>query len=410
MLFFYDFSLFLYRTGIHIAALWNTKAKLWVRGRQDFPVFSSHTRKIWMHCASLGEFEQGRPVLQALKQQYPDHEIILSFYSPSGYEVRKNEPLAHQVIYLPADTRKNAERLIREMRPELVVWVKYEYWYHYLHTLKKNNIPVALIAAIFRPSQPFFGKTGNFWKRILRCFSLIAVQDETSVNLLHNIQISENVMVCGDTRFDRVVELLHNAKEIPVAAEFSKNHFTVVAGSTWTEDENTLAVFAAKHPKLKLIIAPHEINQTHLQQLKKIFPDSLLFSKTSQHELELAKVLIIDNIGMLSSLYRYGNLCYVGGGFNTSGIHNILEAAVYGKAIVIGPNYEKFAEARALISSGGLLSGKDTAAVVGCLQTFLKDEESRKKAETNNAAYTKEQAGATKKIMDQLERNLLLTR
>ena len=263
--FLYDFFILLYGFSIRVAAALNPKAKKWIEGRKRFPEFTPEKKRIWFHCASLGEFEQGRPVLELLKNKFPHYEIVLSFFSPSGYEIRKNYPLADHVIYLPLDTPKNAQKLIETINPALVIWVKYEYWFHYLTKLKSKNIPVILVSGIFRKSQPFFKSYGRFWKKILKCFNIIYVQDEASIKLLYDIGIT-NTAISGDTRFDRVSTIATENKDLPEIAAFTKNKFTVVAGSTWEDDDNLLAPFIQNN---KSAIIEEQLDFVHIKMYPK---------------------------------------------------------------------------------------------------------------------------------------------
>jgi len=396
--------------SIRIAALWNAKARQWVDGRKIFPDFSPAQKRIWVHCASLGEFEQGRPIIEAIRRDYPDYEIILSFFSPSGYAIRKNYSGVHRVIYLPADTKKNAAKLIANMKPNLVIWVKYEYWYHYLTGLKQEKIPVLLVSAIFRKSQPFFTSKQLFWKKILDSFAHIFVQQSTSKQLLSTIGIEQQVTVAGDTRFDRVVAVALESTPIEIIEHFIGNKTTFVAGSTWKADEQLLASYFKKHPQQKLIIAPHEIHASHIRALLQLFPNAVLYSQLVEQKAGYdAPVLIIDNIGLLSKLYQYGHLTYVGGGFNSSGIHNILESAVYGKVVIFGPNYEKFAEAKALVEAGAAFSVSDAKTFEKTASDLLENDGLLGSKNNTARTFVQENAGATKKIMDYIYANRLLT-
>ena len=408
--FFYDFFIFLYTFFIKLASFWNEKARLWINGRKEFPTFSSSQKKIWMHCASLGEFEQGRPVLESFRKQFPQHQIVLSFFSPSGFEIRKNYAGADYVIYLPSDTKKNAERLIKAINPELVIWVKYEYWFHFLSSLKKNKIPTLLISGIFRPNQPFFKWYGNFWREMLNCFTHIFVQNQESVQLLQSIH-KTNLSVSGDTRFDRVADIAKNQNKVNGIADFIDHHFSIIAGSTWPEDERLLADFISTNNQIKFIIAPHEINASKLLKLKEQLNTAVFYSewiKISAKKTD-SNVLIIDNVGMLSKLYHYGNLAYVGGGFNKSGIHNLLEAAVYGKPVIIGPNYKKFQEAIDLIKIGGAFSIKNSLELNNQLELFYNKEELIIHAGKLSKDYVALRKGASNLIMNYVTENRLLT-
>ncbi len=409
--FFYDIFINFYFFSLNTASLFNAKAKKWVKGRRIFPILNKNQKKIWMHCASLGEFEQGRPILEKLKQTYPDYPIVLSFFSPSGFEIRKNYPGADYVFYLPIDTKKNAAKFIQEVNPALVVWVKYEYWFHYLNELKKQSIPVLLVSAIFRQSQPFFKSNNKFWKKILDCFDHIFVQDEASEKLLKGIGIIQNITVSGDTRFDRVLEIAAKKSGIHEIEKFIEQQQVLIAGSTWLQDEKLLAKYMMQHPTKKLIVAPHEIDAAHLKSIKQLFSNSILFSEWVglNDKPKNIQVLIIDNVGMLAQLYQYATICYIGGGFNKSGIHNILEAAVYGKAIIFGPHYQKFSEAVELIKNGGAFSIQNENELRKILDTLLNDSTFLNNAEDLAKQFVIEKSGATKMIIDYVEGNRLLT-
>jgi 3-deoxy-D-manno-octulosonic-acid transferase len=411
-LFLYNTFLAVYNAGIRLAALWNPKAKLWVRGRQAkaWQNEPAGTKTIWMHCASLGEFEQGRPVLEALKATYPAYRIVLSFFSPSGYEVKKDYAGADAVYYLPMDGKNNAAKFIDAVNPALVVWVKYEYWYYYLTGLQKRNIPVLLVSGIFRPGQPFFTWYGRVWKEMLHCFTLLFVQNEASKNLLGTIGISDKVMVTGDTRFDRVLQLAAQGEEIPAIAAFCSGSRVIVAGSTWEEDEDELVHYVRAHPEVKFIIAPHEINTANLQDVKNEFKGAIFYSELGTMEMPHGThVLIIDNIGMLSRLYRYADIAYIGGGFGGDGVHNVLEAAVYAKPVVFGPEYEKYIEAEGLVDCGGAFSIEHALELEKLVNHLLADDAALAAAGKSAGDFVQEHAGAAKSIISYIQEKRLLT-
>ncbi|MFT3981617.1 MAG: glycosyltransferase N-terminal domain-containing protein [Ferruginibacter sp.] len=414
-LFLYNIFLALYSAGIRVAALWNPKARLWVKGRRLQTVSTPPAGRpvVWMHCASLGEFEQGRPLLEAVKKNYPQVYIILSFFSPSGYEIRKNYAGADQVLYLPMDNPIRSRQFIDTIQPSLVLWVKYEYWYHYLSALKRKNIPVLLVSGIFRQDQPFFQWYGGFWKNILGSFEHLFVQTEASRQLLQNAGIMQNITVSGDTRFDRVSDIAAQWQPLSEAvAKFCEGHQVIVAGSTWEEDEEVLIHYARIHPHIRFIFAPHEVSRERIRDLKEEFPDGILFSELNNRQLSTvihSNVLIIDNIGMLSRLYHYAGIAYIGGGFNQSGIHNILEAAVYGKPVVFGPVYEKFAEARQLVELDGAFSIENALELEALLDRLFAEESFLRKAGEISGSYVQQQCGATQTIMDYIQRKRLLT-
>lgn len=359
MAFLYNIAIFFYSVFIRIFSVFNEKAKLFVAGRKNWKKTlreqtDQNAKYVWFHCASLGEFEQGRPVIEELKKQFPEYKIALTFFSPSGYEIRKNYDLADIVVYLPLDTKSNAAAFLNILQPEKAFFIKYEFWYHYITELKKRQIPHYAISAIFRENQQFFKNTpwGLWYRKILFQFDHLFVQNETSAQLLKNIGLL-NITVSGDTRFDRVAAIASAAKEISIVEKFKGNSLLVVAGSTWKPDEELLVEFINHNSHVKFIIAPHEVSVTNMNRIQQLLKrPAILFSNTKNAEPDTFQVLIIDSIGLLSSLYRYGNIAYIGGGFGV-GIHNILEAATFGMPIVFGPNYKKFKEAVELISEGG---------------------------------------------------------
>ena len=407
---FYNLFLFLFSIIIRIISPWNEKARLWIKGRKYFPSVSFQEKTIWMHCASLGEFEQGRPLLEEIKKQYPSYPIALSFFSPSGYEVMKDYSGADLVFYLPIDSITNAKKLIDNLNPGLVLWVKYEYWYYYLAELKRRNVPVLLVSGIFRRTQPFFKWYGDIWKKMLGCFDQLFLQDEDSIALLNTIHINRNIIRTGDTRFDRVITIAEKKEPVEYINHFIGNHPVLVAGSTWEEDEIELLHFVKANPQIKFIIAPHEILEGNLVDVKKEFKNSIFYSSLTD-EMKLQdeiNVLIIDNIGMLSKLYQYADVTYVGGGFGNEGVHNVLEAAVYGKPVVIGPVYEKYTEARGLVESGGAISVNGPLELESTLNLLFNNKEVLNKISVAAKEFVYKNKGATKKIIDHIQRNRLL--
>jgi 3-deoxy-D-manno-octulosonic-acid transferase len=357
MQFLYNLGIRLYTITIHLAALLNPKARQWVKGRKNIfkTIKASLTGKekvAWFHASSLGEFEQGRPVIEAFRKKYPAYTIVLTFFSPSGYEIRKNYQGADFIFYLPADTPANAKRFCELVNPRVAFFIKYEFWYNYLSELHQRQIPVYIFSAIFRPQQLFFKSYGSWYRKVLTYFTRIFVQDVHSQALLTRIGI-ENVEVGGDTRFDRVYDLVSQAKELPLIEKFVDGSKVIVAGSTWHKDEDLLVAYmneASRHTKL--IIAPHEVHKANIDRLEQLCDGmAIKYSEAENADLAKAKILIIDSIGLLSSLYRYGQIGYIGGGFG-KGIHNTLEAATYGVPVVFGPKYSKFLEARQLIDLG----------------------------------------------------------
>lgn len=415
MILFYHIFRLVYFGGIKLAANWSPKAKLWVDGRkgwqdklqQQFQP-KSNDKVLWMHCASLGEFEQGRPILEKVKSQNPKVKIVLTFFSPSGYEIRKDYNGADLVMYLPEDSKENANAFLNIIQPSLAIFVKYEFWHFYLVELKNRKIETILISGIFRNTQPFFQWWGGFYKNMLLNFSHLFVQNQSSADLLASINIKKNVTVCGDTRFDRVLEMVKNWQPVSAIEPFlQSNKKILVAGSTWKEDEELIVQWYHQNKnEWQLIIAPHEIDEAHIAQLQQLFSKAVLFSelKTMNSDIRIIDCIIINTIGHLSKLYKYGAVCYVGGGFTKDGIHNTLEAAVYSKPVVTGPNIRKYHEAVELMQTGGLFVVSDGMQ----LQQLIKNinlSETGKKAGT----FVQHHAGATQAIMNYIQEKRLLT-
>jgi 3-deoxy-D-manno-octulosonic-acid transferase len=418
--FFYNIFLWLYAAAIRVSSLWNIKARKWVGGRKNiferiqsqiYGEAASTTGLIWIHCSSLGEFEQGRPVIEKIRAQGTGHKILVSFFSPSGYEVKKNYGGADYIFYLPMDSRKNAQKFLDLVNPSLVIFIKYDYWYYYLNEIKKRKINCLLISAVFREDQSFFKWYGALQRKMLRCFTQIFVQNEQSAKLLETINI-KNVMIGGDTRFDSVIETAEKFEPIPLVEKFIGNNKCIVAGSTWEEDEKFLqTVFAELNDfNLKLIIAPHEIHFSHLDELEKLFPRSTRFSGlTGNPDVTTQNILVIDNIGMLSLLYKYAYITYVGGGFTRDGVHNVLEAAVYGKPVLFGKNYKKYKEAIDLIEWEGAKAFSDAEELYQVFITLLNDNDDYRQKCQASKNYVWENKGATEKILSYIEENRLLT-
>ena len=413
-IFLYNIFLLLYKTAIRVTSLWNKKAKLWLGGRKNIfdrlsaELRTNNSKIVWFHCSSLGEFEQGRPVIENLRKQIPNSKFLLTFFSPSGYEIRKDYKGVDWVYYLPFDSKKNAKTFFEIVNPSLVVFVKYDYWYYYLNECKKRKAPLLLISGIFRKDQPFFKWYGGLHRNMLSCFTHFFVQDKESLQLLQSININ-NITVAGDTRFDRVSEIAKNFTPIKELEIFCSNSPVLVAGSTWPEDEKLIKDVAANFPDLKVIIAPHEIHREHIDQLRSIFRDAVLYSQLRSQNSQTSKHLIIDNIGMLSRLYNYATITYIGGGFN-KGIHNTLEAAVYGKPVLFGPNYKKFKEAIGLIETGGGISIGSSAELSAILQNLISNKAELEQRGKNSFEFVKTNQGARKKIVAYIEANLLLTK
>jgi 3-deoxy-D-manno-octulosonic-acid transferase len=367
-----------------------------------------------MHCASLGEFEQGRPLLEAIKKANPATLICVSFFSPSGYEVQKNYVGADNVYYLPIDSKKNAATFLDIVEPDIVLWVKYEYWHYYLQAVKERAIPLLMVSGLFRQQQSFFAWYGTFWRNMLPSFTHFFVQNQESVNLLHSISAQLPVSISGDTRFDRVIEIAQQVKHLLPIQQFCGDSKVIVAGSTWDDDEAELVHFVKANAAIKFIIAPHEIGQANLKEVKATFAGAIFYSEwllmdEASKKAHVGNVLIIDNIGMLSSLYYYADITYVGGGFNAGGIHNVLEAGVYGKPVIIGPVYSKFAEAVDLVDAGAVFSIENAVELESVLNKLLQDETALKKAGAIAKDYAYSKAGATQTILQYVYEKRLLT-
>jgi len=399
MLLFYNLGVRLYFILIFFASFFNKKAKLWINGRKnsDYKQFS---KSAWFHFASLGEYEQGLPVLIAYREKYHHTKIIITFFSPSGFEIRKNTSHADAVYYLPLDTKSNARKFIDAIDPAIAVFTKYEYWYHFFNELHEREIPLYLISGIFRSNQVFFKWYGSLHRKMLNCVSRFFVQDKNSNHLLQGIGISY-VSVSGDTRFDRVWANAQNPKSFPAIAEFTQGKKTFIAGSTWPEDEMLLAKMTAGHPDWKFIFAPHEIKEEKINKLTELLPanSSVKYSQlTTDYS---SQTLIIDNIGMLSSLYQYSHIAYIGGGFGV-GIHNTLEAAAFGLPVIFGPNYNKFKEAKDLIALQVGFSIKDERELKKAFDFLTEDKSRYQSIGKKIVEYVKEHTGATEMIMGYL--------
>jgi len=401
----YNPAIIIFGFAIRLASLFNPKAKLWLAGRQGlFNKLSieikSNSKLAWFHCASLGEFEQGRPVIELFKKKHPDYKILLTFFSPSGYENKKNYPIADYIYYLPLDTLQNAIKFIDIVKPDIVYFVKYEYWFNYLSILKKKNIPVYLISAIFRDNQLFFRRYGKMYQQVLHLFKHIFVQNESSKELLKSIGIT-NTTISGDTRFDRVAEIAKQTKGNAIAEQFSNNSFIIVAGSTWQPDEELLLKYINETKfKIKLILAPHEVHPHNIDRINKLFGDRLIrYSQVNNKISEEIDVLLIDNIGLLSSLYKHATVTYVGGAFKT-GLHNILEPAAFGKPILFGPIYDKFREAKDLIKVQAGYSISNFAELKSVLDILLSNKDDLETSSIQSADYITSNCGATALILD----------
>jgi 3-deoxy-D-manno-octulosonic-acid transferase len=411
---FYHVFLLLYKTGIWLVSPWNRKAKLWLEGRRGLfermrAALAGETGSgpvVWMHCSSLGEFEQGRPVLEELRREVPNCRIVLSFFSPSGYTTKKDYSGADHVFYLPLDSPANARQFIDLVRPTLVLWVKYDYWYYFLAELKKRNIPTLLVSGVFRPDQPFFRWYGRLHRYMLECFTHLFVQTEASRELLRKLRLVDQVSVSGDTRFDRVIAIAEAGEPLPLISAFCGRRPVIVAGSTWEEDEEEMDHYANTHPELRFIVAPHEIGEDRISEVEGLFRHSIRFSvweKGGQPPVPGSwpepNVLIIDNIGMLSRLYRYATITYVGGGFGDDGVHNVLEAAVYGKPVVFGPVIEKYIEAVELTERGGGVIIDSALEAEKVFDRLLANPEECREIGEASLAYVHSKKGATGRIV-----------
>jgi len=446
-IYFYIFFSWLYKTGIHILSPWNHKAKLWLEGRKNILDriqalgLHNHAPVIWMHCASIGEFEQGRPVLEKIRAQSTGPKILITFFSPTGYEMNKNYEGADYTFYLPPDSKTNANLFISAITPKLVLWVKHEYWFFYLTELKRQNIPTILISANFRPDQPFFRWYGSLYRSMLLCFTHIFVQTEESKELVHALVDPKRVSVGGDTRFDRVMEISEQLKSMPIIEQFCGLHPVIVAGSTREEDEEELSHYANAHPEIRFVIAPCSVDEETLMDTEKLFRKSVRYSNLIQQsdtqsytersnthfgssstidpaarpakpgisQTLAPNVLLVDIMGILSALYRYGHITYVGGGFGDGGVHNVLEAAVYGRPVIMGPVIDKYVEAMELVEIGGAIvinSALEAEAAFNRLFENSEEYQERCKA-SKNYVYSKK--GATDRIMLFIQEKRLLT-
>lgn len=409
----YSFLIVCYGLLIRLTAIFDKKAALWVKGRSRYWVlldkifstapFNQPGRKLaWFHCASLGEFEQGRPIIEAFRQQHPDYLILLTFFSPSGYEVRKAYTGVDHILYLPLDTPSNVHRFVDTVKPDIVFYIKYEFWFNFLNYLQIKGIPTILVSAVFRPDQHFFKGYGEWPRKILQGFTKIFVQSDNSKELLEFIGI-ENVEVSGDTRFDRVTAIAAHPGEIAIARAFSLNHKVLVAGSTWPADEDLIfKLIYQNNNKLRFIVAPHEIGNDHLNSfMQRAGKKAVRFSETTLEEVKEAEILLIDSIGMLSQLYQYGTLAYIGGGFG-AGIHNILEAAAYGLPVFFGPNNHKFSEAKELISLGGAFEVTKPDELIKKVNILLNDKTELTAAHTASKNYVMNGCGATGIVLNRV--------
>ena len=412
----YNLFLWTYGLVINLVAPWNSKARRWLDGRKDIlakirQAFKEETAPIvWMHCASLGEFEQGRPVMEILRQNHPQCKFLLTFYSPSGYEIRKNYKGADYIFYLPMDSRIRSKQFIEIVKPVFVLWIKYDYWYYYLKNLKDRNVPLVLVSGLFRKDHVFFRWYGGLQRQMLQCFSHFFVQTEGSVDRLEKLGIVSNVTVSGDTRFDRVIEIAEQFERLPLIEDFCGEYPVIVAGSTWLEDEEEIDHFANSNPDVRFIIAPHEIDEDRLKEIEGLFESTVRYSQldTIDHKYS-PNVLIVDNIGLLSRLYHYATIAYVGGGFGDDGVHNVLEAAVYGKPVIFGPVYDRYIEAVELVGSGGGFSIENALEAEELFSRLLNNSQEYAQACEASKEYVYSERGATEKILQVIQEKRLLT-
>jgi 3-deoxy-D-manno-octulosonic-acid transferase len=404
----YNFAMYIYVALMRFAALFNPKARKMVEGhRQIWGLLRKkivvNEKYVWLHAASLGEFEQGRPLMEAIRRNYPQYCIVLTFFSPSGYEVRKNYPGADIICYLPFDLRSNVHKFLTIVRPKMAVFIKYEFWLNYLTQLHKHNIPTYIVSSIFRSEQIFFRWYGGIFRKALSCFDRIFVQDISSKKLLASIGV-RNTVVTGDTRFDRVLDIREQAKDLPLVGQFAGNASHVfVAGSSWPADEQFILPYFNEHPEMKLIIAPHEIHESHIQFItSRLTRHYMLYSQINGVNIADVDCLIIDCFGLLSSIYRYGDIAYIGGGFG-AGIHNTLEAAVYEIPVIFGPNYGKFKEAKELIAAGGGFSVNSCDEFNSLVTGFIQDFDLLETAGRCAGEYVTSLTGATKRVIRALK-------
>ena len=411
----YNLIIYLYYLGVIVVSLFNEKVrKMWRGEREAIRILKEkvdpNAKYVWFHAASLGEFEQGRPLMEQLRRDYPEYKILLTFFSPSGYEVRKNYEGADIICYLPLDTITNARRFLRTIRPVMAFFIKYEFWYNYLHILSHRGVPVYSVSSIFRPSQVFFRWYGRQYSHVLKCFTRFYVQNDVSRELLATIGVTD-VTVVGDTRFDRVLQIKAAAKQLPVVENFVGKSKCFIAGSSWQPDEEIFIPWFKDHPDWKLIIAPHVIGEDHLQQIEKLLAGRKVvrYSAVANSQLSIinsqlqdSSVLIIDCFGLLSSIYRYADVTYVGGGFGV-GIHNTLEAAVWDVPVIFGPNNERFQEAQGLKTCGGGLEIHNADDFQRIMQHFINEPAAIKEAGRQSGLFVEQMTGATRKILSDVK-------
>lgn len=407
---------FLYQIGIQTASVLlplskyiSPKMKLFIEGRkQSFSILKNNIKStekyIWLHVASLGEYEQGLPIMEAFKKEYPEYKIVLTFFSPSGYEIRKNNKIADITLYLPLDTQSNVNQFLDLVNPEMVFFIKYEFWPNYLNELKRRNIPTYLVSGIFRENQLFFKPYGSFYREALKAFTHLFVQNKESAQLLHIIDF-KNVTVHGDTRFDRVAEIVERAQPLDYIEAFKNSITTIVIGSSWIDDEDVYLPYINSSNNVKFIIAPHNIKEDEISRLiAKINKKVIRFTNYNEEDLTTADVFVIDTIGILTQIYAYADIAYVGGAFKT-GLHNILEPATYGTPVVIGPKYAKFQEAKDLVALGGCLVVNTTEELTLTFDQLIQNSNLRNELGNRNRTFILQNKNATQVVMDYLKKH-----
>ncbi len=411
MVLFYNLSIRFYVFAVRIASLFNPKAKQWLDGRVNLlskieVVLKGEKNLVWFHSASLGEFEQGRPVIEKFKEEHPKYKIVLTFFSPSGYEVRKNYAGADFIFYLPPDFPSYAKKFVAIVNPKMAFFIKYEFWYHYLKELKKRNVPTYIFSTIFRPNQLFFKPWGGFYRKMLSAFTHLFVQNQESMDLLNKAGFT-NVSIAGDTRFDRVYSIATASKTLPEVEEFSQGRLVLIAGSTWPKDEEFIIQYInTSKNNYKYIVAAHEVDENHIKNIvEQINKPWVRFTNASKDEINAAEVLVVDCIGVLSSLYRYADVAYIGGGFGR-GIHNTLEAATFGLPIIFGPNYHKFQEAKDLIEIGASFCYEKHDRLKELLDVYYQNDNKRKVSGHNSKNYVDKKRGASTLITSKIKSEL----
>ncbi len=409
MLFLYSIVTQIVQFLLPLFGFFSPKMKLFIDGRKTVfgtleQKINSSDKTIWFHAASLGEYEQGLPVMEKIKEKFPNHKIVVTFFSPSGYEVRKNNTIADATVYLPLDTKSNAKRFLKLIHPEMVFFIKYEFWPNYLNELKKSNVTTYLISGIFRENQAFFKWYGGFYRKALKTFDYFFVQNESSKKLLQSLGF-QNVKISGDTRFDRVVAILERDNSLDFIANFKDNKTTIVIGSSWPKDEELLINYINQSSEdIKFIIAPHNIKEAQISNLKtQITKKTVLFSEKNNLDLSNFNVFIIDTVGILTKIYSYADIAYVGGGFGNPGVHNLLEPATFGIPIIVGPNYSHFAEAIALVHQEGCVSVKNQNELNEAFDNLISNEDIRHEKGHICETFVQMNKGATQTIMSRIQ-------